>query len=77
MRSYFTIFNYENISLDFTNKYLKSQLVKRIFTSAIKSSGDKVNPKIVGDNGRKPFKITDIFQQNIYLNTMIKLQDYL
>ena len=64
--------DYENVTLDFTNKLLKVTTSQKNILVRLNRLVDKVNPNIDVEQWKKPFKSQDLFQEK-YLKRMFKI----
>lgn len=63
--------DYENVSLDFTNKLLKVTTNQKNVLVRLNRLVDKVNPNIDVEQWKKPFKSQDLFQEKYLKNMLI------
>ena len=63
--------DYENVSLDFTNKLLKVTTSQKNVLVRLNRLVDKVNPNIDVEQWKKPFKSQDLFQEKYLKNMLI------
>lgn len=63
--------DYENVSLDFTNKLLKVTTNQKNVLVRLNRLVDKVNPNIDVEQWKRPFKSQDLFQEKYLKNMLI------
>ena len=63
--------DYEDVSLDFTNKLLKVTTSQKNVLVRLNRLVDKVNPNIDVEQWKKPFKSQDLFQEKYLKNMLI------